>query len=365
MSPRLPPRPEPRLPGLRVCALAATVLGCPVVFAQNADQADNAVILLYHHVSVNTPASTSVTPEVFEQHLQYLVDGYNVIPLEQAINRLGKARPLPEKAVVITFDDGYRNIYDNAHPLLLKYKLPYTVFVNPQLIGNSSHQLSWQQALEMERGGARFANHTSQHRHLLERAPGTSQSQWLSGVEQDILSAEAVLRENLGYSPGYVAYPYGEYNADIQNLVSSMGMIGFGQHSGAVYSGSDFTALPRFPAAGIYANLNTLKVKINSLAMPVATADARDEAHTASKENDFSFSYTGQDVVGDQIGCFFGARPLAISREGQAVKVTVDRPLPVGRSRVNCTAPSASQPGRYYWYSQPRFIPAKDGTYPD
>ena len=57
--------------------------------------ADNAVILMYHHVSDSMPASTSVTPEVFEQHLQYLADGYNVISLEQAIGQLKNEKPLP------------------------------------------------------------------------------------------------------------------------------------------------------------------------------------------------------------------------------------------------------------------------------
>ena len=351
MLPLLPPRAKLFVTGLRAALLAIAMLASPVALTGDAD---NAVILLYHHVSASTPASTSVTSEVFEQHLQYLAKNHTVIPLEQAISRLESKQHLPDRAVVITFDDGYRNIYDNAHPLLLKYKMPYTVFISPQMIGKHKHQLSWQQALEMEQAGARFANHSSHHRHLLERKPGETQSQWLAGIEQDILAAEALLKEKLGYSLQYVAYPYGEYNAEIQSLVSRLGMTGFGQHSGAIYSGSDFTALPRFPAAGIYANLASLKVKINSLAMPVS-----------STEQDFSFTFSGEDVVGTQMGCFFGSHSLPVSSDGNAVTVSLNRALPVGRSRVNCTAPSRTQPGRYYWYSQPRFIPTKDGKYPD
>ena len=141
-------------------------------------------------------SSTSVTPSVFEEHLQHLADGYNVISLEQAVTTLKAGELLPERAVVITFDDGYRNIYDNAHPLLLEYKMPYTVFVNPQLIGKHSYQLSWQQVAEMEKGGAQFANHTSHHRHLLERAEGESVAEWLVGIEQDILQLEHPTGQN-------------------------------------------------------------------------------------------------------------------------------------------------------------------------
>ena len=60
--------------------LAVTALNSPQGWANSAD---NAVILLYHHVSSTTPASTSVTPSVFEEHLQYLAEGFKVISLEQ------------------------------------------------------------------------------------------------------------------------------------------------------------------------------------------------------------------------------------------------------------------------------------------
>ena len=66
-----------------------------VIPAAWAEGTDNAVILLYHHISDSTPASTSVTPETFEQHLQYLADGYNVISLEQAIDQLKKDGTYP------------------------------------------------------------------------------------------------------------------------------------------------------------------------------------------------------------------------------------------------------------------------------
>ena len=347
---------------LRTWFLAITLLVSPVAWTGSAD---NAVILLYHHVSNSTPASTSVTPETFEQHLQYLANGYNVISLEQAVNALRDNKLLPERAVVITFDDGYRNIYDNAHPILLKYAMPYTVFINPPLIGKSNHQLKWQQIIEMEKGGARFANHTSHHRHLLERTAGTDPSKWLATIEQDILQSESLLKDKLGYSSRYLAYPYGEFNADIQKLITTLGMVGFGQHSGAIYSGSDFTALPRFPAAGIYANLETLKTKINSLAMPMISTSVSDTVAQQASVGDFSFTFAGADVIASQMGCYYANQLLPVSTEDHAVTVTLDKPLPAGRSRVNCTAPSRVQPGRYYWYSQPWFVPGKSGKYPD
>jgi peptidoglycan/xylan/chitin deacetylase (PgdA/CDA1 family) len=341
------------------------------VLAARTDEADNAVILLYHHVSGSTPASTSVTPEVFEQHLRYLADGYNVISLEHAITQLKSGKPLPERTVVISFDDGYRNIYDNAHPILARFGMPYTVFISPGIIGKYDSQLTWQQVIEMEEGGARFANHSSQHRHLLERNTRESQSEWLARIERDIRQAEAILKDKLGYSLRYLAYPYGEYNGDIQHLIAKLGFVGFGQHSGAIYSGSDFTALPRFPSAGIYANLDTLKIKINSLALPVTSTSAPNTggSHPVSPNveapGDFSFTFSGEDVRSTQLSCYFANKALSHSIDDHTVTVTLAQRLPVGRSRVNCTAPSRAQPGRYYWYSQPWFVPREDGTFPD
>ena len=129
---------------LRICLLMMAILVIPAAWAEGAD---NAVILLYHHVSGSAPASTSVTPEVFEQHIQYLADGYNVISLEHAVNALKSEKRLPERAVVITFDDGYRSIYDNAHPILARHGMPYTVFINPQIIG------TYRQATQLATGG--------------------------------------------------------------------------------------------------------------------------------------------------------------------------------------------------------------------
>jgi peptidoglycan/xylan/chitin deacetylase (PgdA/CDA1 family) len=347
---------------LQACILAVAMMACPPAWTRDAD---NAVILLYHHVSNTTPASTSVTPEIFEQHLQYLADGYNVISLERAVNALKAKQLLPERAVVITFDDGYRNIYENAHPILLKYAMPYTVFVNPQMIGKYKHQLNWHQITEMEKGGAQFANHTSHHRHLLERTAGMSPSEWLDAIEQDIEQAKALLDDKLAYNPPYLAYPYGEFNTDIQNLVTALDMVGFGQHSGAIYSGSDFTALPRFPAAGIYGNLGTLKTKINSLAMPVTFSSVSDPVAQQTSVAHFSFSFTADDVIAGQMRCYYANEALPVSIDDHTVTVTLNRTLPTGRSRVNCTAPSRAQPGRYYWYSQPWFVPDKNGKYPD
>ncbi len=63
-----------------------------------------AVILQYHHVSNDTPASTSISPEQFEAHMQYLADNsFRVVALSEIMNSITKQQPIPDKTVAITF----------------------------------------------------------------------------------------------------------------------------------------------------------------------------------------------------------------------------------------------------------------------
>ena len=124
---------------------------------------NGAVILQYHHVSAETPAVTSISPEKFKAHIETIItQGYQVMPLTTIVDGLKKGGNLPDKAVAITFDDAYKNIFTHAFPILKKYRLPFTVFVATDYIAESSTQfLSWDELREMSINGAFIANHTA------------------------------------------------------------------------------------------------------------------------------------------------------------------------------------------------------------
>ncbi|MBT4883411.1 MAG: polysaccharide deacetylase family protein, partial [Glaciecola sp.] len=209
---------------------------------------DNLVILQYHHVSTKTPASTSIAPEKFAEHLAYLYRHYTVVDLFDAIKALRAGNALPDKAVAITFDDGFDNILLNAHPLLRKYNFPYTIFINPQRIDRDRNQLTWDEVKQMAQENVRFANHTLDHLHLLNReyrnGEKESDAQWLTRIMYNIDQAETLIETQLGYSLQFLAYPYGEFDTFLAQHLVQQGYIGFAQHSGAVFSGSNFSALP-------------------------------------------------------------------------------------------------------------------------
>ncbi len=327
---------------------------------------NNAVVLLYHHVSESTPAVTSVSPDTFRQHMQYLAKHHNVLPLQEVIEKLKSNQALPEKTVVITFDDGYNNLYHQAHPILKEFGFTYTIFINPSIIGQASYQLTWQQIKQMNNEGATFANHADQHEHLLKRLPNESDQHWLLRVSNNIQTAEQSIQQQLGYSLKYIAYPYGEFDSLLQQKISQLGYIGFGQHSGAIASHSDFTALPRFPAAGIYSKLESLKVKLNSLAMPVSKVTPADpKAELANPPQQISFEVHSSDINTGQINCFQSGQSLPVKIKGPKITVQLAPIKRAGRQRVNCTTPSNQDSRRYYWYSQPIFIPSAQGDWLD
>ena len=326
----------------------------------------NAAILLYHHVSSSTPASTSISPEAFKSHMEYLDAHHTVVSLQDVVSAIQHNTTLPENAVAITFDDGYANILDNAHPILADLGFPYTVFINPDEIGVGPKQLTWEQVIAMHNDGVVFANHTLDHLHMLNGEQVMGERAWLEKVWQNVESAEKKIEDKLDISLKYLAYPFGEYNTALANKLKAEGYIGFGQHSGAVGPSSDMQALPRFPAAGPYANLATLKTKLNSLAMPVTQSSHKDPRMTTRNlSSPISLTIDSDDVRLTQVNCFFGGDPIETSLEENVLTFTLDETLPVGRSRVNCTAPSNAQSGRYYWYSTPFFVADENGNYPD
>ena len=92
-------------------------------------------ILGYHKVSPDAhPFFEPLHPDIFEQQMQFLKSCYTVMSLTELVARAAR-RDVPERAVAITFDDGYRDNYDYAFPILKKYELPATIFLATGAIG--------------------------------------------------------------------------------------------------------------------------------------------------------------------------------------------------------------------------------------
>ncbi|KFZ37554.1 polysaccharide deacetylase [Shewanella mangrovi] len=326
-----------------------------------------AVILQYHHVSETSPAVTSVSPAQFAEQMQYLAEQqFHVVPLADVIESIRQKRSLPAKTVAITFDDGYRSIAENAAPILQKYGFPYTLFVAIEPIEKGfGEMMDWPQLQQLAQHGATIANHSWAHDHLIRRENHETEQQWLARIKANLERTEAAIKQHTGQSVKTLAYPYGEYNSALQQLLTQMGYVALGQQSGAAGEYSSLTAIPRFPVAGAYANMETLKIKLMSLNMPVVAQTPENPQLTATQNRpELRVSLKLDDIQKSQFACFIQGqgKQLPTWVDDHTFVIRAEKPLPAGRSRYNCTAPSKSQSG-YYWFSQAWVRPLNDGSW--
>jgi biofilm PGA synthesis lipoprotein PgaB len=346
---------------LRFAAVGTALLVFLFATGPGAAAADHAVILMYHHVGTETPPSTSVTADQFRDHITHLAGGgYTVWPVARIVSHLREGRELPDGCVGITFDDAYRSVYEKAYPLLKEKGMPFTVFVTTGGVdaGYKSY-MTWEEMREMKANGAAIESHSRSHGFLVRRNEGESNEDWLSRVREDIDYSRRRIREEIWGGSLLFAWPYGEYTGALQQLLSGMGLTGFGQHSGPVWKGSDFEALPRFPMAGSYADPAEFRLKVRSLPLPVVSADPADPLlHPGAQRPFLRLKIEGGDFERESLACYAGAERAELnwSEEEGSVTVRASSPIPRGRSRYNCTARETSG-DRWYWYSHLWILP--------
>ncbi len=181
-------------------------------------------ILMYHHVLAAEAAKTigatslNVPPDVLRQQVDYLIGkGYQIIRLDEMVEGLRNGS-LPPKPVVLTFDDGYNNFYDNVYSLLREKNLKATVFVISQFVGGDRY-LNWGEIKEMSDSGlVLIGDHTLNHRSL----PSLS----LEEERNQIISAKIIIEDHIQRTVAYFAYPYGGINAGSEQILGEAGFAG-------------------------------------------------------------------------------------------------------------------------------------------
>ncbi len=332
-----------------------------------------AVVLQYHHISNSTPEVTSLSPELFAQHLEYLhKNNFNILNLETFIRHVEGAKPFPNKSVLITFDDGYRSIFDNAFPLLKKYNYPFTVFVNTQPLEQKLEQfMTWNELQAIIDYGGAVANHSVSHPHMIPQNQDHSSRSKIKVNQLEIEKAERALSINLSKYYKVFAYPYGEFDNQVKTLIGKQGYIAFGQHSGAVGENFDSLALPRFPFGGRYGRMEDFILKVNSQALEVKAAILLDENDHILESHLIPntvktlklFLQPLKKHAHLVVTCFApDGSPLKNKKHKNGLIYVLNDYSSFGRGRINCTAASEI-PGSFYWFSQPLIKADADGNY--
>ena len=198
----------------RVIALSAFFVMCVVSWLFWAGP--GVPILAYHQVSEEDDIY-SVTAMQFEEQMGYLQEkGYTAISLEQLFDSYEGRAVLPNKPIIITFDDGYEDNFLAALPIMEKYNMRSTVFIVTSLVGTTDY-LSWQQIADMQVRHTEIGSHTVSHIALSDYS-----------VEQqrlEIASSKEILEEHIG-PVKFFAYPYGQFTKVTQQLLGEAGYLG-------------------------------------------------------------------------------------------------------------------------------------------
>jgi peptidoglycan/xylan/chitin deacetylase (PgdA/CDA1 family) len=188
-------------------------------------------ILNYHSIDDSTQADPRfkewvLDPDIFDAHLSYLKsEGYQALTVTDFITHKAN-NTLPEKPIVITFDDGFADALSHALPILQKYHYPATLYLTTAYIGKTSEwlafigegdraMLSWLQVRELHQAGIECGAHSHTHPQLdlLSR----------DAAKQEIATSKSLLDQELGVSTQSFAYPHGYHTQGIMQTVASLG----------------------------------------------------------------------------------------------------------------------------------------------
>ena len=208
-------------------------------------------ILTFHDINPR-PSVISFPPQVFDRGLAHLhASGYRTLSLVEITNLLCKKEPFPPRSIIITFDDGYSSVYEEAFPVLKRYGMSATVFLTvgksnatnlngslPSLEGRS--MLSWRRIREMLKHGIVFGAHTLTHPDLTHLP--------LDRTKQEIIISKDIIENALGTSVSSFAYPYGRYNEFVREIVKQNFTCACSDKLGLITTGSDLYTLERVDA---------------------------------------------------------------------------------------------------------------------
>ncbi|WP_332646968.1 polysaccharide deacetylase family protein [Lysinibacillus sp. 54212] len=243
-------------------------------------------ILMYHTVNERPNDTINTQPERFEEHLKALSEAnYNGITPFQLYDYYFNQKDLPENPILITLDDGYRDNYTTAYPILKKYGLQATVFVIASRIEhegvnnypNEIPKFKWEEAHEMK-DYITIQSHTwDSHRKIEQQAgkdigqiaapqkksDGTweTREEYVARITKDISAAQDIIREKMGYESVIISYPYGESSEEVREIASELGAkIGVTVKKGVNYSYESLMQLNRITVDGNFTGEELVKI---------------------------------------------------------------------------------------------------------
>jgi biofilm PGA synthesis lipoprotein PgaB len=240
-------------------ALIGAVFATPGARAQSQTD-EEFTVLSYHEIAEKTDAlipEYAVSPTMFVRQIDWLRNnGYNFISVDDILAHKAGQKMLPPKAVLVTFDDGYRSAYDHALPFLKMLGIPSVVAVvgaweeesgtvnfDGRMIPRNK-LMTWDQLREISKGGlVEIGSHTYDLHHGLQGNPQgnmepaattrrylpdikayESETVYQARIAADLKRSRDIIKDRVGKAPRVIAWPYGRYSYKLRDAAAKLGM---------------------------------------------------------------------------------------------------------------------------------------------
>lgn len=247
------------------------------------EEGNGVPILSYHQVNNIDKNQMTVTIEEFDEQIKYLVDsGYTFITPEELLDTWeDDSKRLPDKPIIITFDDGYIDMYKNVFPILQKYNAKATLFVITDYLNLYPSYLTWSQAREMQSSGlVDVESHTLSHVNLTDK--------YLSELKMrdQLHFSKQAIEWYLKKPAKFVAYPGGKYSTDVIDMSKDVGYrAAFNVDYGLAQNSSDNYVLPRVPVFGNN-SYSFIRFKLRLIGAPVFSSIQHFKDHLIKDGNE-------------------------------------------------------------------------------
>lgn len=199
-------------------------------------------VLMYHSISMIPGNSLGVPVKQFKEEMEWLHrQNYYSLSLEEFYQILVNNSPVPDKPIVLTFDDGYADNYTDAWPTLRENGFKATFFIVTSSVGLG--MMTWEQVNDLKNQGNSIGSHTVHHLDLATLA--------LKQQESELATSKRELEKQLGISEQSLCFPSGRYNKTTLELMPQLGYrLGFTTNPGKVHLGDDLLTLKRMRISG-------------------------------------------------------------------------------------------------------------------
>jgi len=308
------------------------------------------VSFVYHRFDDDRFPSTNIAAADFEAHLQWLkTHQYQVLSLSDAIDYM-KSNSTVRRTAVITIDDGYKSFYQNGLPLLIKYNLPATLFINTETVGGGDY-MNWKELKEASEKNIEIGNHTHSHAYFLSQPATARYTNFVNELE----GSQKQIEESMQIKPRVFAYPYGEFDEEMKMIVKAVGFKGAAaQNSGVINTNTDLFQLPRFPMSESYAKMFEEKALTRSLKV-ISQSPNNAMIPRGTNRPQLKLTFDPRSLNVDQVQCFVQGGTCemkVIEKSLNEMTITLRSTGSImGRRRTLYTLTVPDSAGNWHWFS--------------